>query len=111
MREPNKTLCDLVQKILDENKAENIVSIDIYNKSSLCDYMIIATGTSSRHLKALAEKLVQTLKKQNHPQLSIEGQNNSSWVLIDTGDVIVHLFQSEMRELFNLEAMWNKKSK
>ena len=109
MREPNKELCELIKKILDENKAEDIVSIDVYNKSSLCDYMIIATGTSSRHLKAMAEKLVQLLKKQNHPQLAIEGQNDSSWVVIDAGDVIVHLFQQEMRELFNLEAMWNKK--
>jgi ribosome-associated protein len=110
MKEPNKKLHDLIKGILDENKAEEIVSIDIYNKSSLCDYMIIATGTSSRHLKALAEKLVHVLKKEDHPQLSIEGQNGSAWVLLDAGDVIVHLFQAEMRELFNLEAMWNKKN-
>lgn len=109
MQRPNKKLCDVINTFLDENKAEDIVTIDIYNKSSLCDYMIIATGTSSRHLRALAENLVQLLKKQNHPQLAIEGQNNSAWVLIDAGDVIVHLFQQEMRELFNLEEMWNKK--
>ena len=109
MNKPNKELHDIIRKFLDENKAEDIVSIDIYNKSSLCDYMIIATGTSSRHIKALAENLVQMLKQKDHSQLAIEGQNNAAWVLIDAGDVIVHLFQQEMRELFNLEAMWNKK--
>lgn len=111
MIKPNKKLCDVISNFLDENKAENIVTIDIHNKSSLCDYMIIATGTSNRHLKALAENLVKSLKDLNHPQLSVEGENNSPWVLIDAGDVIVHLFQQEMRELFNLEEMWNKQSK
>ena len=108
MAKPNTKLCKTITKFLEDNKAENIVTIDIFNKSSLCDYMVIATGTSSRHLKALAENLVYLLKQQGHSQLAIEGQNNSSWVLIDTGDVIVHLFQEEMRTLFDLESMWEK---
>lgn len=111
MTKPNKKLCETISEFLDENKAEDIVTIDIHNKSSLCDYMIIATGTSSRHLKALAEKLIKHLKDQNHPQLSVEGESNSPWLLIDAGDVIVHLFQAEMRELFNLEEMWSKQDK
>ena len=111
MTQPNKKLCDTISKFLDANKAENLVTIDIHNKSSMCDYMIIATGTSSRHLRALAANLIKMLKDQDHPQLSVEGESNSPWVLIDAGDVIVHLFQEEMRELFNLEAMWNKKEK
>ena len=97
-----------IEKILDDNKAVNIVSIDLKNKSYIADYMVIASGTSSRHLQALSEILVTQLKKLGIDNCRIEGKNSSDWKLVDAHDVIVHIFHPEKRELYDLEKMWSE---
>ena len=97
-----------IEKILDDNKALNITSIDLKNKSYIADYMVIASGTSSRHLQALSEILVTQLKKLGIDNCRIEGKNSSDWKLVDAHDVIVHIFHPEKRELYDLEKMWSE---
>ena len=94
---------------LDKLKANNIVLIDIKDKSPLADFMIIAGGNSSRHVSSMAQKSVEFLKDNKVKNISIEGMKNSDWVLIDAGDVVLHLFQHETREFYNLEKMWTQK--
>lgn len=91
---------------LDEAKAEDIVSIDIIGKSPLGDYMIVASGRSPRHVGAIAERLMEDLKEAGAQDIRVEGLRNSDWVLIDTGDVIVHIFRPEVRSFYNIEKMW-----
>jgi ribosome-associated protein len=91
---------------LDDSKAENIVSIDIQGKSSLGDYMVVASGRSHRHVAAVAEQLIKALKDAGQGAPRVEGLNSADWVLIDAGDVIVHVFRPEVREFYNLEKMW-----
>jgi len=91
---------------LESDKAEEIVKIDLRGKSEMADWMVIASGRSSRQVAAIAEHLVDTLK-QNHGRPSkVEGKDAGDWVLIDTGDVIVHVFRPEVREFYQLEKMW-----
>ena len=97
---------DNIEKILDDNKALNIKSINLKNKSYIADYMIIASGTSSRHLQALSEILVNELKKQGIENCRIEGKDSNDWKLVDAHDVIVHIFHPEKREFYDLEKMW-----
>ena len=97
-----------IEKILDDNKAQNITCIDLKNKSYIADYMVIASGTSSRHLQALSEILVSELKKLGLPECRIEGKESSEWKLVDAYDVIVHIFHPEKREFYNLEKMWSE---
>ena len=97
-----------IEKILDKNKASNITSIDLKNKSYIADYMIIASGTSSRHLQALSEILVTELKKIGLEECRIEGKESSDWKLVDTNDIIVHIFHPEKREFYDLEKMWSE---
>jgi ribosome-associated protein len=92
---------------LDEAKAENVVTIDIRNKSSLGDYMIIATGRSDRHVGAVAEQVQRKLKEEGYGKGRIEGQPHCDWVIVDIGDIIVHVFRPEVREFYNLEKMWS----
>jgi ribosome-associated protein len=92
---------------LDEAKAENVVTIDIKNKSSLGDYMVIASGRSDRQVGALAEQIQRKLKEEGHGKARIEGQPQCDWVIVDIGDIIVHLFRPEVREFYNLEKMWS----
>ena len=99
---------DNIEKILDDNKALNITCIDLKNKSYIADYMVIASGTSSRHLQALSEILVTQLKKLGIDNCRIEGKNSSDWKLVDAHDVIVHIFHPEKRELYDLEKMWSE---
>ena len=94
---------------LDKLKANNIVLIDLKDKSPLADFMIIAGGNSSRHVNSMAQKSVEFLKDNKVKNISIEGMKNSDWVLIDAGDVVLHLFQHETREFYNLEKMWTQK--
>lgn len=101
---PNE-LCDLITKILDDKKAENIVTIDLTGKTAIADYFVIATGQSSRQVGAMAEILREELKKHGI-YVSIEGQQQGDWVLVDAFDVIVHLFRPEIRTFYNLEKMW-----
>ena len=97
-----------IEKILDNNKAANITSINLKNKSYIADYMIIASGTSSRHLQALSEILVAQLKKLGIDDCHIEGKDSDDWKLVDTQDVIVHIFHPEKREFYDLEKMWSE---
>ena len=99
---------DNIEKILDDNKALNITCIDLKNKSYIADYMIIASGTSSRHLQALSEILIDQLKKLGIDDCRIEGKNSNDWKLVDAHDVIVHIFHPEKREFYDLEKMWSE---
>ena len=91
---------------LDDAKAEDIVSIPLEGKSSLGDYMVVATGRSDRHVGAIADQLQQKIKDSGEAHVRMEGQPACDWVLIDTGDIIVHVFRPEVREFYNLEKMW-----
>ena len=101
---------DNIEKILDDNKALNITCIDLKNKSYIADYMVIASGTSSRHLQALSEILIDQLKKLGIDDCRIEGKNSNDWKLVDTQDIIVHLFHPEKREFYDLEKMWSEET-
>lgn len=96
----------IVEKTLDVGKAENIISISLNGKSSIADHMIIASGTSARHVSALADQLSRKLKKEGYTILSIQGQSEANWILVDAGDVIIHLFRPEVRDFYNLDKMW-----
>ncbi len=98
-------LHDLVMQSIDDDKGQDIVSIPLAGKSSLADYMIVASGTSTRQVAAMAQKLSERIKKQGGI-CRIEGMTNADWVLIDAGDVIIHLFRPEVRNFYNLERMW-----
>lgn len=80
--------------------------IDLAGKTTLADHMVVATGTSQRHLAAMAEKLIQRLKEAGHGDLQAEGLGDSSWVLIDAGEVIIHLFRAETRSFYDIERLW-----
>lgn len=97
---------DTVLSILDENKAEEIVKIDLRGKSSIGDFMVICSGRSSRQVAALSDKVVEGLKSDLGILSKVEGKETGDWVLIDTGDVIVHVFRPEVREFYQLEKMW-----
>ena len=97
-----------IEKILDSNKAQSIISIDLKNKSYIADYMIIASGTSSRHLQSLSEILVNELKMLGINDCRIEGKDSNDWKLVDAQDVIVHIFHPEKREFYDLEKMWSE---
>ena len=99
-----------IENILDKNKAKNIISINLKNKSFIADYMIIASGTSSRHLQALSEILVVELKKIGLDNCRIEGRESSDWKLVDAHDIIVHIFHPEKREFYDLENMWSEEN-
>ena len=99
---------NIIEKILDNNKAKNIISIDLRNKSYIADYMIIASGTSSRHLQALSELLINELKKIGMDNCRMEGRESNDWKLVDTNDIIVHIFHPEKRKFYDLEKMWSE---
>ena len=103
-----KAIKDIIEKTLDKNKANNIVTINLKNKSYIADYMIIASGTSSRHLQALSKNIIQELKKLDIKDCRIEGYESSDWKLVDAIDVIVHLFHPEKRSFYDLEKMWSE---
>lgn len=106
MNANDTTLLELVTKVLDDNKAEDIVTIDLKGKTSIANYMVIASGTSNRHVASLADKLKYELKQRGF-KVSSEGEEKANWVLIDAFDVIIHIFCPEVREFYNLEKMWN----
>ena len=91
---------------LTDDKAEEIVQIDLRGKSAIGDYMVICSGRSTRQVTAMSEKLAQRLKTELNVQAKIEGKDAGDWVLLDTGDVIVHIFRPEVREFYQLEKMW-----
>ena len=91
---------------LEEFKAQDVVKINLAGKTSMADFMLIASGTSSRQIRAIAENTVTKIKKSSNVNVNIEGLSQSDWVLIDAGDIIIHLFRPEVREFYNLEKMW-----
>ncbi len=100
------SLSNLIVASLEDAKADNIVSIDLAGKTSLGDTMIVASGRSQRHVGAIADRLVEKLKDEGVRDTRVEGMPLCDWVLIDAGDVIVHIFRPEAREFYNLEKMW-----
>ena len=92
---------------LDDAKAEEIVTIDLNGKSSIGDFMVIATGRSDRHVGAVADQLQRKLKDEGFGRVRVEGMPQCDWVLVDTGDIIIHVFRSEVRQFYNLEKMWS----
>ena len=100
---------DLLASVLasvDDDKAEEIVQIDLRGRSDVADYMVICSGRSSRQVASISEKLADRLKEQFHLSAKMEGKETGDWVLIDAGDVIVHVFRPEVREFYDLEKMW-----
>jgi ribosome-associated protein len=106
-RHDSEGLLALITAWLDDAKAEKVVTIDIKGKSSIGDYMVIASGRSDRHVGAIADQLQRKLKEAGHGRVRAEGQPQCDWVLIDAGDIIVHVFRPEVREFYNLEKMWS----
>ena len=98
----------IVINTLDLNKAQDIITIDLKDKSSMADYMIIASGTSSRHIQALSEMILMEFKKNGVQNCKIEGIESNDWKLIDGKDVVVHIFNKEKRKFFDLEKMWSE---
>ena len=97
-----------ILKTLDNNKALDVISIDLSNKSSIADYMIIASGTSSRHIQALSEQVLDKFKNSGIKNCKIEGSDSSEWKLIDGIDLIVHIFNPEKRKFYELEKIWSE---
>ena len=95
---------------LDDSKAEDTVTIDLAGKTSLADAMIVTSGRSSRHVGAIADHVIEALKEHGRKDLRVEGMPHCDWVLIDAGDVIVHIFRPEVRSFYNLEKLWSSES-
>jgi ribosome-associated protein len=98
----------IILNTLDSNKALDIISIDLANKSSMADFMIIASGTSSRHVQALSEQVLEEFKNNGIKNCQIEGKESNDWKLVDGIDVIVHIFNPEKRKFYELEKMWSE---
>jgi ribosome-associated protein len=99
-------MLNIVLKSLSDAKAEDIVSIDLKGKTSIADFMVVASGRSNRHVGAIADQLLDKLKKAGQGGATVEGLPHCDWVLIDGGDVVIHIFRPEVREFYNLEKMW-----
>jgi len=99
-------LLHTILESLEDSKAEEIIPINIQGKSSIGDHMVVASGRSHRHVGAVANHLLQNIKKAGFPTAKVEGMPACDWVLLDAGDVIVHIFRPEVREFYNLEKMW-----
>lgn len=99
-------ILSIIEKTLEDNKAEDVVVIDLKGKTSIAGHMVVASGTSQRHVAALAEHVTQALKAAGYPSVT-EGEEKADWVLVDAYDVIVHIFKPEVREFYSLEKMWS----
>jgi ribosome-associated protein len=106
LKKSSDALLNCIIKSLSENKAEDITTIDLRGRTSIGDYMVVASGTSSRLVSSISQKLVDTLKIDHARMSKVEGKDAGDWVLIDTGDVIVHVFRPEVREFYQIEKMW-----
>jgi ribosome-associated protein len=104
----NKDLKKIILEDLDSNKALDIISIDLKNKSSMADYMIIASGTSSRHIQALSERVLEKLRSNGVKNSKIEGKESLDWKLVDGIDLIVHIFHPDKRKFYELEKIWSE---
>tara|TARA_Y100000590_G_scaffold456171_1_gene606223 strand:- start:2733 stop:3080 length:348 start_codon:yes stop_codon:yes gene_type:complete len=98
----------IIEKTLNQNKAKNVVAISLKGKSSIADYMIVASGNSSRHIQALSEILLSKLEKNGINYCKIEGRKSNDWKLIDAIDIIIHIFHPEKRKFYDLEKMWSE---
>jgi ribosome-associated protein len=107
MQDSSEAILTTVLNSLSDAKAENVVSIDLRGKTSIGDTMVVASGRSQRHVGAIADQLRDKLKDEGYRDLRIEGLPHCDWVLIDAGDVIVHIFRPEVRQFYNLEKMWS----
>lgn len=96
----------LVHKALEDLKAEEVVELDVTDKTSITDYLIVATGTSSRHVKSIASNVVADMKHVGVHPLGVEGEMEGEWVLVDLGDVIVHVMQAQVRDFYDIESLW-----
>jgi ribosome-associated protein len=103
---PADVLLTAVHAALDELKARDAVEIDVRGKSSVTDYMIVASGTSTRHVKSIADEVVRFVKKLDVQPLGVEGEREAEWVLVDLGDVVVHVMLPRVREFYALERLW-----
>lgn len=103
----NDPLLQAITSSLNQDKACDIVTINLQGKTALADALVVASGTSNRHISSMAKNLMERLKPFHLKRLSIEGLQNCLWVLIDTGDVVIHLFHPELRSYYNLERMWD----
>ena len=101
-------LKEIIINTLDTNKAEDIVTIDLKDKSSMADYMIIASGTSSRHIQSLSEQVLEKLKNNGLKESKIEGKDSNEWKLVDGIDLIIHIFHPEKRKFYELEKIWSE---
>jgi ribosome-associated protein len=104
--QPETPMIDVVLKSLEDAKAEQTVAIDITGKSSLTDHMVVTSGRSNRHVGAVADQVIKALREAGYSKPRIEGLPHCDWVLVDGGDVIVHIFRPEVREFYNIEKMW-----
>jgi ribosome-associated protein len=104
----NPALLDIVLHALDELKAKNVASLDVKELTSIADNMVIASGTSTRHVKALADNVIEQAKDNDFRPIGVEGTEGADWVLVDLGDVIVHIMQQSTREYYDLERLWRK---
>ncbi len=102
----DRSVVDFILNILDDAKAEETVSVDITGKSSLADHMIVTSGRSQRHVGAVADQILRGLRENGFGKARVEGLPHCDWVLVDTGDVIVHIFRPEVREFYHIEKMW-----
>ena len=105
-KESSEMLLNCIIKSLSENKAEDITTIDLRGRTSIGDYMVVASGRSTRQVSSISQKLVDILKTELGRISKVEGKDTGDWVLIDTGDVIVHVFRPEVREFYQVEKMW-----
>jgi ribosome-associated protein len=103
-----KNLQNICKKSLEDNKAENILALDIEGISSFADVIIIATANSNRHAKSLADKLVESIKANNKNILNVEGNVESGWILVDCGGVVVNIMKEDIREFYDLEGLWGE---
>lgn len=106
MAATEKPLIDLILDTLEDAKAEETVTVDLQGKSSLADHMVVTSGRSQRHVAAVADQVISALRDNGHGKPRVEGLPHADWVLVDTGDVIVHIFRPEVREFYNIEKMW-----
>jgi ribosome-associated protein len=103
----DQALLERIRNSLDDDKAEDIVTIDMGGRSSLADAIVVATGRSSRHVASIAEHLARRLKEAGYGTRPVNGAQQGDWVLVDAGDVIVHVFRAEVRDYYDLEGMWS----
>ncbi len=104
---PAKVLADQILSVLEENSAQDTIQIDIRGKSSVADFMIVTSGRSNRHVGALSDYVQKFLREFGHQRLGVEGKEANDWVLIDVGDVILHIFRPEVRAFYNIEKIWS----